>query len=118
MIRRPPRSTLFPYTTLFRSPAPLEQVAMPVLGELVVRRTRYDLDLQPRDGGVVDHGAERARGEDARPHVVDRVRRDRLRPTLLHHALHPLRIDVGAGDVRPLGEEQLRQMIAYGAASL
>src|SRR5688572_31984486 len=24
MIRRPPRSTLFPYTTLFRSPAPLE----------------------------------------------------------------------------------------------
>src|SRR2546427_8955016 len=23
MIRRPPRSTLFPYTTLFRSPAPL-----------------------------------------------------------------------------------------------
>src|SRR2546427_7667326 len=24
MIRRPPRSTLFPYTTLFRSPGPLE----------------------------------------------------------------------------------------------
>src|SRR2546430_7636246 len=24
MIRRPPRSTLFPYTTLFRSPLPLE----------------------------------------------------------------------------------------------
>src|SRR2546425_5234329 len=24
MIRRPPRSTLFPYTTLFRSPAPAE----------------------------------------------------------------------------------------------
>src|SRR3712207_7507698 len=26
MIRRPPRSTLFPYTTLFRSPAPLRPV--------------------------------------------------------------------------------------------
>src|SRR5258708_21962336 len=26
MIRRPPRSTLFPYTTLFRSPAPLPRV--------------------------------------------------------------------------------------------
>src|SRR5438876_2250748 len=25
MIRRPPRSTLFPYTTLFRSPAPLRR---------------------------------------------------------------------------------------------
>src|SRR3712207_9255719 len=30
MIRRPPRSTLFPYTTLFRSPAPVQQsVACP-----------------------------------------------------------------------------------------
>src|SRR2546429_9868572 len=28
MIRRPPRSTLFPYTTLFRSPAPAAQEAM------------------------------------------------------------------------------------------
>src|SRR5258708_35648100 len=27
MIRRPPRSTLFPYTTLFRSPAPVEFIA-------------------------------------------------------------------------------------------
>src|SRR2546422_9772071 len=26
MIRRPPRSTLFPYTTLFRSPAPPETI--------------------------------------------------------------------------------------------
>src|SRR5262249_59576058 len=25
MIRRPPRSTLFPYTTLFRSPVPVEK---------------------------------------------------------------------------------------------
>src|SRR2546430_17394042 len=28
MIRRPPRSTLFPYTTLFRSPQPLAQYAV------------------------------------------------------------------------------------------
>src|SRR3989475_8263905 len=39
MIRRPPRSTLFPYTTLFRS-VPLEMIAVPlhrgseVVGEL------------------------------------------------------------------------------------
>src|SRR3712207_8533737 len=35
MIRRPPRSTLFPYTTLFRSAEPLAQVALgrePVAG--------------------------------------------------------------------------------------
>src|SRR5438034_5517524 len=36
MVRRPPRSTLFPYTTLFRSPC------------LIVN----DLKLEPRDGGV------------------------------------------------------------------
>src|SRR2546427_8676967 len=30
MIRRPPRSTLFPYTTLFRSPLPKRDVAAPV----------------------------------------------------------------------------------------
>src|SRR5215469_17884346 len=29
MIRRPPRSTLFPYTTLFRSPAPRDGLAQP-----------------------------------------------------------------------------------------
>src|SRR5437870_10789335 len=29
MVRRPPRSTLFPYTTLFRSPDPLAGLAAP-----------------------------------------------------------------------------------------
>src|SRR5256885_14197726 len=38
MIRRPPRSTLFPYTTLFRSlgqqlPGPLERLALEVVAE-------------------------------------------------------------------------------------
>src|SRR5260370_6025154 len=28
MIRRPPRSTLFPYTTLFRSPSPVARLAV------------------------------------------------------------------------------------------
>src|SRR5258708_26873965 len=28
MIRRPPRSTLFPYTTLFRSPPPSERILL------------------------------------------------------------------------------------------
>src|SRR6266853_3751760 len=31
MIRRPPRSTLFPYTTLFRSPRPRTGAAHPLL---------------------------------------------------------------------------------------
>src|SRR3712207_6963261 len=39
MIRRPPRSTLFPYTTLFRSRGPDGvEARRPVLRELLVRR--------------------------------------------------------------------------------
>src|SRR5438477_9744902 len=41
MTRRPPRSTLFPYTTLFRSDGPRSDVACPALARLHGgRRTR------------------------------------------------------------------------------
>src|SRR5256885_3256251 len=39
MIRRPPRSTLFPYTTLFRSDAVRLGLVPVVLGRLVLRRS-------------------------------------------------------------------------------
>src|SRR2546426_7387545 len=47
MIRRPPRSTLFPYTTLFRSP-PLRQPGVDLrqpMARLVGGRPEEDLDL-------------------------------------------------------------------------
>src|SRR2546430_6126153 len=50
MIRRPPRSTLFPYTTLFRSPCELEdqsrhhQVPQRLLRPGSPRRSHSDLD--------------------------------------------------------------------------
>src|SRR3712207_8122698 len=44
MIRRPPRSTLFPYTTLFRS----EPVVAPVAGRAAVGERRQHPLLQPR----------------------------------------------------------------------
>src|SRR5256885_8462436 len=49
MIRRPPRSTLFPYTTLFRSLEPGVQLG----GEAVVVR----LAVGAEDGGVAPAGA-------------------------------------------------------------
>src|SRR3712207_8651606 len=55
MIRRPPRSTLFPYTTLFRSLEHEEDVGRPGAGEA---GDRVELDL------VEDHG-EPDRVEDA-----------------------------------------------------
>src|SRR5436309_9157598 len=43
MIRRPPRSTLFPYTTLFRSPEPPAQAARAVLlGQPLHHAARVD----------------------------------------------------------------------------
>src|SRR5260370_15702897 len=52
MIRRPPRSTLFPYTTLFRSPQP-RRAAQLVLGRVADQRPdaapgRPRLRLAPR----------------------------------------------------------------------
>src|SRR2546426_3083242 len=52
MIRRPPRSTLFPYTTLFRSPSGREPAALLALGAPGHAPV-------PRAGGA---GAARARG--------------------------------------------------------
>src|SRR5256885_10515396 len=54
MIRRPPRSTLFPYTTLFRSPGPLRDldtgtVLLIVLGVALaaaVRSEEHTSELQ------------------------------------------------------------------------
>src|SRR3712207_7312997 len=48
MIRRPPRSTLFPYTTLFRS----STNAMNVTGKLSVTHNEQPMDLDPNAAGV------------------------------------------------------------------
>src|SRR5688572_30918771 len=50
MIRRPPRSTLFPYTTLFRSPSARSS------------RTDSDTDRRPADSGAGFHGRKTTDG--------------------------------------------------------
>src|SRR5260370_2987577 len=55
MIRRPPRSTLFPYTTLFRSHDRNERGAVDERGERVARRREWS-----RARGIRDDGSERA----------------------------------------------------------
>src|SRR5688572_31339677 len=47
MIRRPPRSTLFPYTTLFRSRAAVERAVLlgdPALWRAIADETRGDVE--------------------------------------------------------------------------
>src|SRR5258708_8458170 len=55
MIRRPPRSTLFPYTTLFRSlPAPPEQRKLPGIHAHVLREARRrSVGGGPDDGPTI-----------------------------------------------------------------
>src|SRR2546422_8002559 len=69
MIRRPPRSTLFPYTTLFRSPEPLvnrdteAHVGAPqdAFGnELSARLPQYPFALQTPYAEVVGQGGYEA----------------------------------------------------------
>src|SRR6266540_6038915 len=47
MIRRPPRSTLFPYTTLFRSHDPLDRLQARDARKLEVHR--HEVRVEPRD---------------------------------------------------------------------
>src|SRR3712207_7529136 len=50
MIRRPPRSTLFPYTTLFRSPLPAGCIDLPAANNTEQQRPGAECDR-----GVVVH---------------------------------------------------------------
>src|SRR3989449_11490347 len=60
MIRRPPRSTLFPYTTLFRSPAPVHLRLWPV-------HRGPARELLVDDGGVTEHDDALTVGGPHRP---------------------------------------------------
>src|SRR5436305_8140138 len=79
IIRRPPRSTLFPYTTLFRSPLPdVPCRAGPRTG----RRTR-----QPRSE---EHTSEL----QSRPHIVCRLLLEKKKIMLVLFILSPRKSEV------------------------
>src|SRR2546422_3605927 len=79
MIRRPPRSTLFPYTTLFRSHRRAHRELLLELQPVRERRAAHR--LQPADG-------RRGRIEAGRGPAHDRGRREE-REIVHHHADHP-----------------------------
>src|SRR3712207_7758997 len=71
MIRRPPRSTLFPYTTLFRSPRPVVRHLVG-LGVAVLRRPGLhdvrDEDILADEPGLLEQRPEQtARAAHERP---------------------------------------------------
>src|SRR3989442_10792608 len=86
MIRRPPRSTLFPYTTLFRSDRPADRGRLPGRLRAVLPPPRSRLGLRARVPATREgHGHRRSsdgaesRSEEhtselqSRPHLVCRL---------------------------------------------
>src|SRR3989442_7627929 len=87
MIRRPPRSTLFPYTTLFRSlthhfaAAPLEPLQLAQLAQAqrgldvghVVLEARQQHLVEPAAPLVVTRSEEHTSELQSRPHLVCRL---------------------------------------------
>src|SRR3989442_10861249 len=70
MIRRPPRSTLFPYTTLFRSLTAADGVVR--LGERPALPERLHLALA-RKQSLVERSEEHTSELQSRPHLVCRL---------------------------------------------
>src|SRR3989441_9788256 len=100
MIRRPPRSTLFPYTTLFRS--------------LSIHRRHPPRGVAlPRRGALREHRVDRL--------LLGGAQRDRGAPRVLLQIAHPLCTGDGY-DVLPLrqhpGQRELRRRTLLGARQL
>src|SRR3989475_10575252 len=92
MIRRPPRSTLFPYTTLFRSVEEAVRLEVGVEGDAeqaLLRAAALDLRLDVE---------ERGRLEGAVLHQAD--------PPGLLDDEEPVRIERRCGHVRRIGEDR------------
>src|SRR2546425_12471237 len=143
MIRRPPRSTLFPYTTLFRSHAgrvdlPQQQLALretaDELGELGVARHADAAHIalvegeqppsqvpHPKDAAVV--GGELAAVLGRRRDLLDRLAHERRGPALdLQVALRGETVDVRRVEVHRHGRLELRaergaRLLERGAAN-
>src|SRR3712207_7333109 len=67
MIRRPPRSTLFPYTTLFRSAGqhPDDLVGAPARDQVARQPSGVPLGQRPAGAAVADRPEHHRRGDEA-----------------------------------------------------
>src|SRR3989442_7980279 len=102
MIRRPPRSTLFPYTTLFRSLSRRQR--LPAWSIPWPPRRKSCVALDPASGRSEEHTSEL----QSRPHLVCRLLLEKINPTYQAG----LRRDAVQPDIE--GERQQRDEIEAG----
>src|SRR5436305_11163329 len=81
MLRRPPRSTLFPYTTLFRSPA--FALRQSLLQQLSVFKVDGHVNLSRHVVGrvVLRRSEEHTSELQSRPHLVCRLLLEKKKPS-------------------------------------
>src|SRR3712207_7632432 len=96
MIRRPPRSTLFPYTTLFRSPRPPAATPNPRRHATDTRRRRRARARAPAAAHAPRRNWAKQRSEEhtselqSRQYLVCRLLLEKKKKTLdidLHHTI-------------------------------
>src|SRR5690242_21218933 len=85
MIRRPPRSTLFPYTTLFRSEARGGGLGLVELGQSPLRGDRNVLALGPAEEARVERRLVIVRADRPRQHLRSGVRSEEHTSELQSH---------------------------------
>src|SRR5258708_31376415 len=92
MIRRPPRSTLFPYTTLFRSPTALVARRQMVIGQPAVAASVAPLrrdDNQVQRARVLYRSEEHTSELQSPDHLVCRLLLEKKKRTLSSDAHSP-----------------------------
>src|SRR3989442_4377151 len=92
MIRRPPRSTLFPYTTLFRSPGPAAGSVHRWIQALEqgAARVQRGAGSKPFQGRSEEHTSEL----QSRPHLVCRLLLEKKKPRSLYIAVVDMQVSV------------------------
>src|SRR2546430_6013701 len=87
MIRRPPRSTLFPYTTLFRS---TPQFARPHVPHVTVVRAHRDVQRrgvpQHLDHGTLTRSEEHTSELQSQSNLVCRLLLEKKKKTIIGHS--------------------------------
>src|SRR3712207_7343897 len=93
MIRRPPRSTLFPYTTLFRSAGnDRQRPGLPAVDQRGVRRTRGPAEVHPSALPLAERQGDRKSTRLNSSHTnisyaVFCLKKKKLTPELFSHSI-------------------------------
>src|SRR2546430_9097456 len=102
MIRRPPRSTLFPYTTLFRSDRAHHCDRRPVVPSPWQSSRRISRWLQKLRSE--EHTSElQSQSNLVCRLLLEKKKTDKLAPWLLHVTVHPTGVSVASADSREAG---------------